>query len=99
MTSSAAKKAPAGDYIVKDISLAEFGRNVSTLDGDEIRTHLSKCLGFSKDYCGTNIRLVGFVAGWVSQHVGTTLCSSIRPYCPARAQSRQQSTRYFSQVD
>ena len=43
--------------------LAEFGRNCSLLDGDEIRTHLSKGLGFSKEDRDTNIRRVGYVAG------------------------------------
>ena len=46
--------------------LAEYGRNVSTLDGDEIRTHLSKGLGFSKEDRDTNIRRVGYVAGLVA---------------------------------
>ena len=45
--------------------LAEFGRNCSLLDGDEIRTHLSKGLGFSKEDRDTNIRRVGYVAGLV----------------------------------
>ncbi len=43
--------------------LAEFGRNCSLLDGDEIRTHLSNGLGFSKEDRDTNIRRVGYVAG------------------------------------
>ena len=60
--------------------LAEFGRNCSLLDGDEIRTHLSKGLGFSKEDRDTNIRRVGYVAGLVAQHGGTTLCSVISPY-------------------
>ena len=47
--------------------LAEFGRNCSLLDGDEIRTHLSKGLGFSKEDRDTNIRRVGYVARLISQ--------------------------------
>ena len=39
--------------------VAEYGRNASTLDGDEIRTHLSKGLGFSKEDRDTNINRVG----------------------------------------
>src|SRR5262249_50321190 len=69
--------------------LAEFGRNVSLLDGDEIRTHLSKGLGFSKEDRDTNIRRVGFVAGLVAQHGGTTLCSVISPYRQTRDEARK----------
>src|SRR5207302_149590 len=78
--------------------LAEFGRNVSTLDGDEIRTHLSKGLGFSKEDRDTNIRRVGFVAGLVAQHGGTTLCSVISPYRAVRDEARKSSKGNFVEV-
>ena len=78
--------------------LAEFGRNVSTLDGDEIRTHLSKGLGFSKDDRDTNIRRVGYVAGLIAQHGGTTLCSVISPYRAVRDEARQTSKGNFVEV-
>ena len=71
--------------------LAEFGRNCSLLDGDEIRTHLSKGLGFSKEDRDTNIRRVGYVAGLVAQHGGTTLCSVISPYRAIRDEARKMS--------
>ena len=78
--------------------LAEYGRNVSMLDGDEIRTHLSKGLGFSKEDRDTNIRRVGFVAGLVAQHGGTTLCSVISPYRAVRDEARKQSKGNFVEV-
>jgi sulfate adenylyltransferase len=78
--------------------LAEFGRNVSTLDGDEIRTHLSKGLGFSKEDRDTNIRRVGYVAGLVAQHGGTTLCSVISPYRAVRDEARKMSKGNFVEV-
>lgn len=78
--------------------LAEFGRNVSTLDGDEIRTHLSKGLGFSKEDRDTNIRRVGYVAGLVSQHGGTVLCSVISPYRQTRDEARALSKGNFVEV-
>ncbi len=55
-------------------SSAEFGRNVSMLDGDEIRTHLSKGLGFSKEDRDTNIRRARptWPAWSKNQHGGTT---------------------------
>jgi sulfate adenylyltransferase len=78
--------------------LAEFGRNVSQLDGDEIRTHLSKGLGFSKEDRDTNINRVGYVAGLVAQHGGTTLCAVISPYRETRENARKSSKGNFVEV-
>lgn len=78
--------------------LAEFGRNVSLLDGDEIRTHLSKGLGFSKEDRDENINRVGYVAGLVAQHGGTTLCAVISPYRQPRENARKYSKGNFVEV-
>jgi sulfate adenylyltransferase len=78
--------------------LAEYGRNCSLLDGDEIRTHLSKGLGFGKDDRDTNIRRVGYVAGLVNQHGGTVLCSVISPYRAVRDEARKMSRGNFVEV-
>ena len=78
--------------------VAEFGRNCSLLDGDEIRTHLSKGLGFSKEDRDTNILRVGYVAGMVAQHGGTTLCSVISPYRSIRDEARKMSKGNFVEV-
>ena len=78
--------------------LAEFGRNCSLLDGDEIRTHLSKGLGFSKEDRDTNIRRVGYVAGLIAQHGGTTLCSVISPYRTIRDEARKMSGGNFVEI-
>ncbi len=78
--------------------MAEYGRNCSLLDGDEIRTHLSKGLGFSKEDRDTNIRRVGYVAGMVTLHGGTTLCSVISPYRSIRDEARKMSKGNFVEV-
>ena len=78
--------------------LAEYGRNVSSLDGDEIRTHLSKGLGFSKEDRDANINRVGYVAGLIAQHGGTTLCSVISPYRAPRDNARKASKGNFVEV-
>jgi sulfate adenylyltransferase len=78
--------------------LAEYGRNVSMLDGDEIRTHLSKGLGFSKEDRDTNIHRVGYVAGLVAQHGGTTICAVISPYRAPRDAARKLSKGNFVEV-
>ncbi len=73
--------------------LAEFGRNVSTLDGDEIRTHLSKGLGFSREDRETNILRIGFVAAEISRHGGLAICSPIAPFEATRAEVRRMVER------
>ncbi len=78
--------------------LAEYGRNCAFLDGDEIRTHLSKGLGFSKEDRDTNIRRVGYVAGLVAKQGGTTLCSVISPYRAVRDEARKMSQGNFVEV-
>lgn len=78
--------------------LAEFGRNVSFLDGDEIRTHLSKGLGFSKEDRDTNINRVGYVAGLIAAQGGTTICSVVSPYRASRENARKLSKGNFVEI-
>jgi len=55
--------------------LERRGRTVTLLDGDVVRTHLSKGLGFSKDDRDTNIRRIGFVASEIVRHGGIAICA------------------------
>lgn len=64
--------------------LAESGRKVTTLDGDVVRTHLTKGLGFSKQDRDTNIRRIGFVASEIVKHNGAVMCAAISPYKSTR---------------
>jgi sulfate adenylyltransferase len=64
--------------------LQEYGRQVSVLDGDVVRTHLSKGLGFSKEDRDTNIRRIGFVASEIVRHGGTVVCAAVSPYRATR---------------
>jgi sulfate adenylyltransferase len=68
--------------------LLSAGRRVTVLDGDVVRTHLTKGLGFSKEDRITNILRVGFVASEVVRHEGVVICALISPYASARAQVR-----------
>lgn len=70
------------------IMLLEHGRQVTVLDGDVIRTHLSKGLGFSKEDRETNIRRIGFVASEVVRHGGGVICAAISPYRATRSECR-----------
>ena len=69
--------------------LAEYGRNPTVLDGDVVRTHLSKGLGFSKEDRDTNILRISFVAGEIVRHNGTVICAAISPYRQARREARK----------
>ncbi|MBN2002178.1 MAG: bifunctional sulfate adenylyltransferase/adenylylsulfate kinase [Anaerolineae bacterium] len=69
--------------------LLEHGRQVTVLDGDVVRTHLSKGLGFSKEDRDTNILRIGFVAGEIVRHHGTAVCAAISPYRSTRNEARK----------
>jgi sulfate adenylyltransferase len=60
--------------------LLEHGRQATVLDGDVVRTHLSKGLGFSKEDRDTNIRRIGFVASEIVRHGGVAICAAVSPY-------------------
>ncbi|MBV9598342.1 MAG: bifunctional sulfate adenylyltransferase/adenylylsulfate kinase [Chloroflexi bacterium] len=69
--------------------LLEYGRQVTLLDGDVVRTHLSRGLGFSRDDRDTNIRRIGFVATEIVRHGGVAVCAAISPYRATRNEVRQ----------
>jgi sulfate adenylyltransferase len=68
--------------------LLEGGRQVTLLDGDVVRTHLSKGLGFSREDRDTNIRRIGFVAAEIVRHGGMVLCAAVSPYRATRDECR-----------
>jgi len=78
--------------------LLEHGKQLTMLDGDVIRTHLSKGLGFSKDDRDTNILRIGFVAGEIVRHGGVVVCAAISPYRAARNEARQMVGENFIMV-
>jgi adenylylsulfate kinase len=69
--------------------LLDGGHAVEALDGDVVRTHLSKGLGFSKEDRDENIRRIGFVAGLLTRHGVTVLVSAISPYRAVRDEVRR----------
>jgi adenylylsulfate kinase len=68
--------------------LADQGRRVEVLDGDEVRARLSRGLGFSKADRDENIRRIGYVAGLLTGHGVTVLVSAISPYRAVRDEVR-----------
>jgi adenylylsulfate kinase len=82
----------AGKSTVADIvgpRLEEAGRLVEYLDGDVVRTHLSKGLGFSKEDRDTNIERIGWVASRLTRHGAAVLVSAISPYEETRQKARK----------
>jgi sulfate adenylyltransferase len=65
---------------VLSVLLLEAGRQVTELDGDVVRTHLSKGLGFSREDRDANILRIGFVASEIARHGGTVMCAAVSPY-------------------
>jgi adenylylsulfate kinase len=68
--------------------LEERGLKVEYLDGDVVRTHLSKGLGFSKEDRDTNIERIGWVASRLTRHGAAVLVSAISPYEETRDKAR-----------
>jgi adenylylsulfate kinase len=70
--------------------LRERGRQVEVLDGDIVRTNLSKGLSFSKEDRDTNILRIGFVAELLTRNGVAVIVSAISPYREARDQVRRR---------
>jgi adenylylsulfate kinase len=92
----------AGKSTIADLvgaRLEETGRAVEYLDGDVIRTHLSKGLGFSKEDRDTNIERIGWVASRLTRHGAAVLVSAISPYEETRRKARGMVEEFGSFVE
>ena len=88
----------AGKTTLADLLAPELearGHRVETLDGDVIRTHLSKGLGFSKEDRDTNIRRIGWVSAMGTRLGGTMIVSAISPYRDVRREVRDMTAAFF----
>ena len=70
--------------------LERRGHRVESLDGDVVRTHLSKGLGFTREDRDENIRRIAWVAALGTRHGATMLVSAISPYTDGRREARDQ---------
>jgi len=83
----------AGKTTVAEIverELKERGRQVEVLDGDIVRTNLSKGLTFSRDDRNVNVLRIGFVANLLTRNGVAVIVSAISPYKEARDQVRRR---------
>ncbi len=81
----------AGKSTLADALVLEFrqrGYKVELLDGDEVRTNLSKGLGFSKEDRDTNIRRIGYVARLLARNGAIAITAAISPYTAIRDENR-----------
>lgn len=78
----AAGKTTLARALVYQLTVA--GRTVTLLDGDEMRNLMSPDLGYTREDRLTHCRRIGFIAGEVARHGGTTVCALIAPYEEAR---------------
>ena len=68
--------------------LGDRRREVTVLDGDVVREHLSKGLGFDRADRDTNVRRIGYVAGEVVRHGGIAVVAAVSPYRSTRDEAR-----------
>ena len=84
----------AGKSTLSEHLEAEFrrrGYRVEVLDGDVVRTHLSKGLTFSKEDRDTNVLRIGFVCSLLARNGVIAVSAAISPYADVRAQCRQMT--------
>src|SRR6266567_1965501 len=74
--------------------LRKRGRNVEILDGDIVRTHLSKGLGFSREDRDTNIKRIAFVCGLLTRNGVICISAAISPYRETRAWARNHVVNF-----
>src|SRR5579863_8233187 len=88
----------AGKSTLANLAAAELrqrGHRVEVLDGDEVRTNLSKGLGFSKEDRDTNIRRIGYVCRLLARNGVVAISAAISPYRDIRNEVRAAHQRFF----
>ncbi|MCC6150141.1 MAG: adenylyl-sulfate kinase [Planctomycetes bacterium] len=93
---SGAGKTTLADLVAD--KLAQSGVPREVLDGDVVRTNLSKGLGFSKEDRDTNIRRIGFVAKLLSRNGIPVITAAISPYREVRDEVRKNIGKGFIEV-
>src|SRR6202012_5710527 len=75
--------------------LRDLGARVEVLDGDVVRTHLSKGLGFNKEDRDENIRRIGFVCELLSRNGVIAIAAAISPYRAVRDEVRARIPNFI----
>jgi adenylyl-sulfate kinase len=85
-------KSTLAEIVAKE--LESRGRGVEILDGDVVRTHLTKGLGFSKEDRDENIRRIGYVCALLSKHGAIAISAAISPYRTIRDEVRSKTQNF-----
>ena len=94
----AAGKTTLGRALAAELA-SRFGREVTLLDGDEVRKLLSSELGFSREHRRLNVLRHGYIAAEIARHGGIAMCSLIAPYESDREEMRRMVARSGSFVE
>jgi len=86
---SGSGKSTLANCVMQKIMESEKHRNISLLDADIIRTHLSKGLGFSREDRSANVQRIGYVSSEIVKHNGIAIVANIAPYLSDRAANRE----------
>jgi adenylyl-sulfate kinase len=90
---SGAGKSTLANLVAEE--LRRRSHRVEILDGDEVRTNLSKGLGFSKEDRDTNIRRIGYVCNLLARNGVIAISAAISPYREVRDEVRKHHQRFF----
>ena len=96
---SGSGKSTLANCIEQKILENEKDRNVTILDADVVRTHLSKGLGFSRADRSTNVRRIGYVCSEIVKHGGIVLVANIAPYQEDRNWNRELISSFGNYVE
>ena len=87
----------AGKATIAEALMAEIKayarKPVTLLDGDKVRSMLSRELGFSREHRDLNILRIGFVAAEITRHSGIAICAVIAPYARTRETVRERISK------
>ena len=86
---SGSGKSTLANCVMQKIMESDKHRNISMLDADIIRTHLSKGLGFSREDRSANVRRIGYVSSEIVKHNGIAIVANIAPYKSDRDANRE----------
>jgi sulfate adenylyltransferase len=90
---SGAGKSTLAQAVSAELAALAPARRIEILDGDDIRTYLSKGLGFSKEDRDTNIRRIGFVARLLARNGVVAVGAAISPYAEVRGEVRARAAQ------
>ena len=93
---SGSGKSTLAEAVAEELKRREM--NVEVLDGDVVRTNLSKGLGFSKEDRDINIRRIGFVCNLLTRNGAVAIAAAISPYTAIRDENRALVGKRFVEI-